>query len=192
MGKGHFLQEQIVKGPAASLPRRKSLDERNEAKDQALYYSLRDRIPSDLAMTPGAGGQALRRVMLHGATVVFVTPGYEGKRFVFERAKDLGVRSVVIDAPGSWAERMVGERVIAKFIPLDLNRDSTSVLNDCAAAIRAQGFSKGVSFDLVVPWNRAMASLASMARMHGWAAGVTAPHRACTLRAQRAFGRAFS
>ena len=109
LGKGHFLQEQIVKGPAASLPRRKSLDERNEAKDQALYYSLRDRIPSDLAMTPGAGGQALRRVMLHGATVVFVTPGYEGKRFVFERAKDLGVRSVVIDAPGSWAERMVGE-----------------------------------------------------------------------------------
>ena len=91
-GQGHFLQEQIVKGPAASLPRRKSLDERNEAKDQALYYSLRDRIPSDLAMTPGAGGQALRRVMLHGATVVFVTPGYEGKRFVFERAKDLGVR----------------------------------------------------------------------------------------------------
>merc|ERR1740123_2184284 len=90
LGKGHFLQEQIVKGPAASLPRRKSLDERNEAK-----------------------------------------------RFVFERAKDLGVRSVVIDAPGSWAERMVGERVIAKFIPLDLNRASTSVLNDCAAAIRA-------------------------------------------------------
>ena len=97
------------------------MDERNEAKDQALYYSLRDRIPAiyRLAMTPGAGGQALRRVMLHGATVVFVTPGYEGKRFVFERAKDLECGSVVIDAPGSWAERMVGERVIAKFIPLD-------------------------------------------------------------------------
>ena len=102
LGKGHFLQEQIVKGPAASLPRRKSLDERNEAKDQALYYSLRDRIPSDLAMTPGAGGQALRRVMLHGATVVFVTPGYEGKRFVFERAKDLGVDRGNRRA-GSWA-----------------------------------------------------------------------------------------
>ena len=87
----------------------------------------------------------MRRVMLHGATVVFVTPGYEGKRFVFERAKDLGVRSVVIDAPGSWAERMVSERVIAKFIPLDLNRDSTSVLNDCAAAIRALGREEGFS-----------------------------------------------
>ena len=87
--------------------------------------------------------------MLHGATIIFVTPGYEGKRFVFERAKDLGVRSVVIDAPGSWAERMVGERVIAKFIPLDLNRDSTSVLNDCAAAIRALGREEGFSMPAV-------------------------------------------
>ena len=59
------------------------------------------------------------------------------------------MRSVVIDAPGSWAERMVGERVIAKFIPLDLNRDSTSVLNDCAAAIRALGREEGFSMPAV-------------------------------------------
>jgi len=145
LGRGSFMAEQVLVGPAASLPRRQSIQERDDAKTDALYYSLKDRIPADLASTPGAGGQALRRVMLHGATVVFVTPGYEGKRFVFERANDLGVRSVVIDAPGSWAERMVLERVIAKFIPLDLNRDSTSVLNDCAAAIRQLGREEGFS-----------------------------------------------
>ena len=65
-------------------------------------------------MTPGAGGQALRRVMLHGATIIFVTPGYEGKRFVFERAKDLGVRSVVIDAGVLGRAHGRRERVIAK------------------------------------------------------------------------------
>ena len=32
LGKGHFMTEQITKGPAASLPRRKSLDERDAAK----------------------------------------------------------------------------------------------------------------------------------------------------------------
>jgi carnosine synthase len=31
--------------------------------------------------------------------MVFVTAGYSGKRFIFERAKELGVRSVVLDGP---------------------------------------------------------------------------------------------
>ena len=31
--------------------------------------------------------------------IVFVTAGYSGKRFIFEKAKELGVRSVVIDGP---------------------------------------------------------------------------------------------
>lgn len=29
--------------------------------------------------------------------------GYSSKRFIFERAKELGVRSVVIDGPDSWS-----------------------------------------------------------------------------------------
>jgi hypothetical protein len=31
--------------------------------------------------------------------MVFVTAGYSGKRFIFEKAKELGVRSVVLDGP---------------------------------------------------------------------------------------------
>jgi hypothetical protein len=37
--------------------------------------------------------------VLRGTVVVFVTAGYSGKRFIFERAKELGVRSVVLDGP---------------------------------------------------------------------------------------------
>ncbi len=42
-------------------------------------------------------GAKLRRHVLRGAVIVFVTAGYSGKRFVFEKAKELGVRSVIID-----------------------------------------------------------------------------------------------
>ena len=133
----HFLKEQIVKGPEGSLPAQASASARAFASEQALHYSLKARIPAELAATPGLGGQQLRRVMLHGATIVFVTPGYAGKRFIYERAKELGVRSVIIDEAGSWAEGLVGCGIIHKFIALDLERDSEAVLADCVAAVRA-------------------------------------------------------
>ena len=39
----------------------------------------------------------LRRSVLRGAIVVVITAGYSGKRFIYERAKELGVRSVILD-----------------------------------------------------------------------------------------------
>jgi carnosine synthase len=49
-------------------------------------------------------GARLRRHVLRGAVIVFVTAGYSSKRFIFEKAKELGVRSVVIDGPDSWSK----------------------------------------------------------------------------------------
>ena len=57
----HFLKEQVLRGPAGTLPPRASRADLKSAQEGALYYSLRERIPVDLAATPGAGGQALRR-----------------------------------------------------------------------------------------------------------------------------------
>ncbi len=48
---------------------------------------------------PQDGGSA----SLVGAVVVFITAGYQGKRVVFEKAHQLGARSVVLDAPDRWA-----------------------------------------------------------------------------------------
>lgn len=44
-------------------------------------------------------GNRLRRGLLKGAVIAFITSGYSGKRFVFETAKDLGVRSIIVDGP---------------------------------------------------------------------------------------------
>lgn len=46
-----------------------------------------------------ADGRKMRRQVLKGAVMVFVTAGYSGKRFIFEKAKELGVRTVVLDGP---------------------------------------------------------------------------------------------
>ncbi len=49
------------------------------------------------------GGRKLRRQVLSGAVLVFVTAGYSGKRFIFEKAHQLGVKSVVLDAHDRYA-----------------------------------------------------------------------------------------
>ena len=50
-------------------------------------------MPLDRVTSRSADGRKLRRHVLRGAVVVFVTAGYSSKRFILERAKELGVRS---------------------------------------------------------------------------------------------------
>ena len=99
--------------------------------------SLLRKIPHELAATEGFAGQQLRRIMLHGATIVFVTPGYAGKRFIYEHAHELGVRSVILDSPGSWAEGLVADKIIAKFVPLRMDQGSDAVFAAALAEVRA-------------------------------------------------------
>jgi hypothetical protein len=53
-------------------------------------------------------GAKLRRHVLRGAVIVFVTAGYSGKRFVFDKAKELGVRTVILD--GALSPSCSGQR----------------------------------------------------------------------------------
>eukprot|EP00419_Tripos_fusus_P013378 CAMPEP_0172751452 /NCGR_PEP_ID=MMETSP1074-20121228/151689_1 /TAXON_ID=2916 /ORGANISM="Ceratium fusus, Strain PA161109" /LENGTH=81 /DNA_ID=CAMNT_0013583765 /DNA_START=27 /DNA_END=269 /DNA_ORIENTATION=- len=79
----------------------------------------RAQIPEDLLERSNAESQALRLRLVHGATVVFFSAGYSGKRFVFERAAALGIKSVVIEHPDSWARSLVDEGLVAKFVAVD-------------------------------------------------------------------------
>lgn len=56
--------------------------------------------------------------------------GYSGKRFIFEKCKELGVKALVLDAPDSWAQLMEGEGVISKFIPIDF-ADAEHAFDNC-------------------------------------------------------------
>ncbi|CAG9461129.1 unnamed protein product [Pedinophyceae sp. YPF-701] len=83
-------------------------------------------------------GQEIRLKLLRDSVIVFITAGYSGKRFVFEQAKRLGVRTVIVESPDSWSRKLVDEGIIEKFVAIDMDESDTLMqrildrLNDVA------------------------------------------------------------
>ena len=51
------------------------------------------RLPAQAKVSaPTRAGRALRRGLLKGCVVAIVVAGYSGKRFIYERAHELGIR----------------------------------------------------------------------------------------------------
>merc|ERR1711972_274793 len=89
------MGEQLLASPGRlppPLPAEKRQEMLRQLKPTATFEML-EKIPRDLVESVGPDGQALRRKLLSGATIVFFTAGYQGKRFILERARDLGVKS---------------------------------------------------------------------------------------------------
>lgn len=55
--------------------------------------------------------QRARRDALRGKRIAIVGAGYEGKRFIFEKAKELGVRIILVDKPDAFAKNLVSELI---------------------------------------------------------------------------------
>jgi len=51
------------------------------------------------------------------------------------QAKELGVRSVIIDGPDSWCQTLQDEKMIEQFIGIDF-ADADSVFDKCLAACK--------------------------------------------------------
>lgn len=77
----------------------------------------------------------LRRHVLRGAIVVIITAGYSGKRFIYQKIKELGCRAVILDAEDSWSSKLVDEGVIEKFMPIDFS-DTDALFDNCMDAIK--------------------------------------------------------
>lgn len=133
----NFQTEQLLHSPG-SLPQGHTAAQREQALQDLVQRVIQKltpgptcerlaRVPRRLLTNRGSGGQRLRREILKGATIVFFTAGYEGKRFVYERAHALGVKSVMIESPDSWSRRLVDEGIISKFIPVDMSQSSEAV-----------------------------------------------------------------
>jgi biotin carboxylase len=142
-----FQVEQLLSSPG-TLPHGRTAAERealNETRVDEILAALPKGVPTSerIAKTPRRLlvsrqpiGQRLRRGLIEGATIVFFTAGYEGKRFIYEKAKSLGIRSILIDSEGSWSERLVDEGVIIKFIALDMSLSSQEVFEHALVAIK--------------------------------------------------------
>jgi carnosine synthase len=76
-----------------------------------------------------------RQATVAGRVVVFLTAGYEGKRFIFEIARKMNLRVVIIDSQESWSQQLLEEGVIEKFIPMEITDMDLSYL-PCVEAIQ--------------------------------------------------------
>ena len=74
--------------------------------------------------------------VLAGKRIAFITSGYAGKRFIYEKARQLGVVSTIIDPPLSWANALVDEGVIHSFIGVDFAQPVDQVVADILKKLR--------------------------------------------------------
>lgn len=136
-----FEVEQLIFSPG-SLPRPMVRDQREAIIRRMMptaTHEMLAKVPAKLLDAQSDEAQALRRKLVDGATIVFISAGLQGKRFILERAAELGVKSVVLDHPGSWSERLVAEGIIAKFVPVDMTQSSDEIFQQALASIVALG-----------------------------------------------------
>ena len=89
------------------MPQRNKHDTCNTCNTQNTCYARKEHhfckasatFMQELCRQRSMRGKLARRDALDGKVIVFITAGYSGKRFIFERARKLGIRSVVIDSP---------------------------------------------------------------------------------------------
>lgn len=137
----NYLSQAVI----GSLPRGMSTEDRMKmlmALPMSPSRAMLQQLSAEVVASRTETGRQLRRKVLKGAVMVFVTAGYSGKRFIFEKAKELGVRSVVIDGPDSWVQLLEKEGTIEAFLPIDFSNAET-VFDRCCEAIRRVGSQLG-------------------------------------------------
>ena len=85
--------------------------------------------------SPDEQGRQVALSQLRDKRIVFVSPGYPGKRFVFEKAHELGVKSIIIDSPGSWTSELERKGIVERVIEVDMSRDEDLVFADCVTSL---------------------------------------------------------
>lgn len=56
------------------------------------------------------------------------------RRFIYEKAHELGVKSIILDGPDSWAQSLQEDGKIEQFVGIDFS-DSESAFERCVSAI---------------------------------------------------------
>mmetsp|Transcript_30006 Transcript_30006/g.71495 ORF Transcript_30006/g.71495 Transcript_30006/m.71495 type:complete len:603 (+) Transcript_30006:197-2005(+) len=129
------LQTEILASSLGPDMSHESLKDMRNSLGMSPTVALLKELPSEKISGRTGEAKKLRRNVLRGAILVFVTAGYSGKRFIYERAKELGVRSVILDSDDSWSKTLVDEGMVEKFIPVDFS-DVDASFEACMEAIK--------------------------------------------------------
>ncbi|KAK9918865.1 hypothetical protein WJX75_007641 [Coccomyxa subellipsoidea] len=169
MGRPNIAANFLSPTMYGSLPKALSSEERlSISRNTPMSASLREvrtQTPAKVS-APTRAGRALRRSLLKGCVIVIVVAGYSGKRFIYERAHELGVRVVIIDGPDSWAKCLVEEKVIEKFYPVDFT-DEAAIFDKCLARIKQAEQELGQVDGICSFWEAAQALVATLAERQG-------------------------
>lgn len=110
--------------------------------------------PSFRLPAPPADDEAL--AALRDKRFLIVMGSYPGKRFMYERARELGARLVVLDGPGHWTQAEVGG-LFEAFIEVDLQPPDT-LADRALRAVR----QSGLRFDGVATFEEFAGPVASL------------------------------
>jgi len=139
--RSRFEAEMLLASPG-NLPRPMTADQREDAIRSLLptaTFQMLSKVPRQLLTKPDETGRKLRRQLMKGATVVFVSAGLPGKRFTIELAASLGIKPVILEHPDSWSRCLVEEGVAAKFLPVDMTQSSDTIFEESLKLIRELG-----------------------------------------------------
>jgi len=102
-----------------------------------LEFSDLCRIPLEILEEISEDAQKLRRRLLRNSSIVFLTTGYESKKFIFNLAHKYGIRSIVIDQPDSWCKSLLHEGIIEHFIPMDISQPPEAIVIESVHALKS-------------------------------------------------------
>ena len=91
-----------------------------------------------------AESERKRLELLSGKRFLFIMGSYTGKRHMYEHAREVGVKMVVLDGPGHWTQAAVQDGLFEHFIEVDLQPTET-LAERAFAAIKASG----IHFDAI-------------------------------------------
>jgi carnosine synthase len=102
-----------------------------------LDFSDADKIPGEILEETSIDAQRLRQSLLRNSCIIFLTAGYESKKFIYKLAHKHGVRCVIIDQPDSWCRSLVEEGIIEHFIPIDISQSADKILQESLSVIES-------------------------------------------------------
>jgi len=109
----------------------------------------------ELADKLGVKAGLMRHALFNSALSTLKHSSF-GNRFIYEKAHELGVKSIILDGPDSWAQSLQDDGKIEKFVGIDFS-DSESAFERCVAAIsKIKSVSKALSLAIlthcIVAW----------------------------------------
>ena len=111
--------------------------EDTDTHDENKPIYLSEEIKESLR-TIGEDADRQRLELLSGKRFLIVMGSYLGKLHMYERARQLGVKMVVLDGPGHWTRDRVQDGLFEQFIEVDLSPTDT-VAERSYEAIKATG-----------------------------------------------------